>query len=325
MKRRTSLMMGTQALWSASVLPWALVGCSAPREPAQVALNSWVGYALLHLATELDYLSAQEARLQEFPSNTASMMALVNGRVPAAALTLDELLQVREGGVDARAILVFDASHGADVVMGHPSVTSLAQLRGRRIGVEDTALGALMLARLLESAGLKAVDVVKVPMTADQHVAAYERGEVNAVITFEPMASRLRDLDAKVLLDSTSLPGLIVDVLAVRADVLPILRDAWCHLLQAYFRAFDHWRGQPEVAARLMAPHQQLTVEQVMQAFQGIAMSDLAQNHVWLAGDHPRLHASAQLVGRLMHEARLLDRMPDLTSLCEPVFLPEVA
>ena len=122
----------------------------------------------------------------------ASMMALVNGRVPAAALTLDELLQVREGGVDARAILVFDASHGADVVMGHPSVTSLAQLRGRRIGVEDTALGALMLARLLESAGLKAVDVVKVPMTADQHVAAYERGEGLSRSRLELYAPRRR-------------------------------------------------------------------------------------------------------------------------------------
>ena len=318
-------MKGGRALLSAPVLPWALAGCAAPREPAQVALNAWVGYALLHLAAELDYLSAREARLQEFPSNTASMMALVNGQVPAAALTLDELLQVREGGVDARAILVFDESHGADVVMAHSAVTTLAQLRGRRIGVEATALGALMLARLLESAGLQAADVVKVSLTADQHVVAYERGELDVVITFEPMASRLRGLGAKVLLDSTSLPGLILDVLAVRADALPGQGDAWRHLLQGYFRAHDHWRDQPEVAARLMAPHQQLTAEQVMQAFQGIAMFDLAQNHAWLAGDHPRLLASAQVVGRLMHEARLLDRVPDLTAMCESVFLPEVA
>lgn len=318
-------MTGGRVLLSAPVLPWALAGCAAPREPAQVALNAWVGYALLHLAAELDYLSAREARLQEFPSNTASMMALVNGQVPAAALTLDELLQVREGGVDARAVLVFDESHGADVAMAHPSVTTLAQLRGRRVGVEATALGALMLARLLESAGLKAADVVKVPLTADQHVVAYERGEVDVVITFEPMASRLRGLGAKVLLDSTSLPGLIVDVLAVRADALQGQRGAWRQLLQAYFRAFDHWRDQPEVAARLMAPHQQLSAEQVMQAFQGIAMLDVAQNHDWLAGDQPRLHHSAQVVGRLMHEARLLDRVPDLVSLCEPAFLPEMS
>lgn len=310
---------------SAPVLPWALAGCTGPKEPIQVALNAWVGYALLHLATELDFLSESEVRLQEFPSNTASMMALVNGRVPAAALTLDELLQVREGGVDARVVLVFDESHGADVVMARPTVTRLSQLRGQRIGVESTALGALMLARLLEIAGLKAADVVKVPLTADLHVAAYERQDVDAVITFEPMASRLRSLGAIPLLDSKQMPGLILDVLAVRADALVGAKDGWHALLEGYFQAFSHWRGQPEVAARLMAPHQQLSPEEVMQAFDGIAMSDLALNRAWLSGPQPRLQQSAQMVGRLMHEARLLDRVPDLTSLCEPGFLPGVA
>ncbi len=325
MNRRTWLRRSGGVLCSAPVWPWALSGCTAPREPVQVALNAWVGYALLHLATELDYLSEREVRLQEFPSNTASMMALVNGQVPAAALTLDELLLVREGGVDARAVLVFGESHGADVVLAHPSVTRLSQLRGRRIGVEATALGAVVLAKLLELAGLNAADVVKVPLTADQHVAAYARRDVDVVITFEPMASRLRTLGAQVLLDSTRLPGLILDVLVVRGDALPDQHDAWCHLLQGYFRAFGHRQAQPEVAARLMAPHQQVSPEEVMRAFDGVALSDLASNQGWLSGTQPRLLASAQMVGRLMHEARLLDRAPDLTSLCEPTFLPEVA
>ena len=74
-----------------------------------------------------------------------------------------------------------------------------------------------------------------------------------------------------------------------------------------------------------MAPHQQLSPEEVMKAFEGIALSDLAGNHGWLGGTQPRLLKSTEMVGRLMHEARLLDRVPDLTSLCEPTFLPEVA
>ena len=325
MKRRTWLRTGLGTLLGVPALQWGLAGCSAPRDPVQVALNAWVGYGLLHLAAELDYLSEGEARLQEFPSNTASMMALVEGRVPAAALTLDELLQVREGGVDARAILVFDESHGADVVMAHPSVVTLAHLRGKRIGVETTALGALMLSRLLAAAGVSAADVVKVPVTADHHVGAYAEREVDVVITFEPMVSQLRAQGAHALLDSRKLPGLIVDVLAVRADAIPDQVAEWRHLLQGYFRAFGHWRDQPEVAARLMAPHQQLSAEQVLQAFAGIAMADLAGNRAWLAGENARLYQSAKLVGRVMHESRLLDRMPDLDALCEPRFLPEAA
>ena len=94
---------------------------------------------------------------------------------------------------------------------------------------------------------------------------------------------------------------------------------------QGYFRAFGHRQAQPEVAARLMAPHQQVSAEEVTQAFRGITLSDLAKNHAWLGGTQPRLLQSAQMVGRVMHETRLLDRAPDLTSLCEPAYLPEVA
>lgn len=325
MKRRTWLQVSTRGLMGVSALPWGLAGCAAPRDPVQVALNTWVGYGLLHLAAELDYLNEQEVRLQDYPSATACMMALVEGRVPAAALTLDEVLQVREGGVDVRVILVFDESHGGDVVMAHPTVVTLAHLRGKRIGVETTASGALMLSRLLAAAGLSASDVVKVPLTADHHVEAYATREVDVIITFEPMASQLRAQGARALLDSSKLPGLILDVLAVRADVMSDQMEALHHLLQGYFRAFAHWRELPEVAARLMAPHHQLSTDEVMHAFEGMAMADLASNRVWLAGEHARLYQSAKMVGRVMHEARLLDRMPDLSALCEPRFLPEVA
>ena len=54
-------------------------------------------------------------------------------------------------------------------------------------------------------------------------------------------------------------------------------------------------------------------------------MADLAGNRAWLAGENARLYQSAKLVGRVMHESRLLDRMPDLDALCEPRFLPEAA
>ena len=324
MNRRTWLTKSSGLLLGVPALSCGLLACAAPHEPVPVALNAWVGYALLHLVRELDFVREDEVRLLEFPSNTASMMALVNGQVSAAALTLDELLQVREGGVDARAILVFDESHGADVVMAHPSLTKLSTLRGARVAVETTALGALMLAKLLEKAGLKASDVVKVPLTADQHVRAYARREVDVVITYEPMATQLRAQGAKLLLDTQSLPGLIVDVLAVRADALPKAQHDLKKLLHGYFRAVAHWREQPEMAARLMSPHQQLTVEGVKQALSGITVLDLELNRAWLDGTLARLLQSAQVVGRLMHEARLLDRVPDLTSLCEPSLLPEL-
>lgn len=80
-----------------------LTACSAPAPALRVALNGWIGYSPLFLAQELGHVPESSVRLLEFPSNTASMMALVNGEVAAAALTLDEVLVAREGGLDVHA------------------------------------------------------------------------------------------------------------------------------------------------------------------------------------------------------------------------------
>ncbi|WP_254517510.1 ABC transporter substrate-binding protein, partial [Salmonella enterica] len=76
------------------------------------------------------------------------------GRLEAAALTLDEVLLGRNQGLDLRVILVLDISTGADVVVAAPHVHSLADLKGRRIGFEEGATGALMMNAVLAAAGL---------------------------------------------------------------------------------------------------------------------------------------------------------------------------
>ncbi|MCH5918706.1 hypothetical protein MMA56_24425, partial [Salmonella enterica] len=77
----------------------------------------------------------------------------------------------------------------------------------------------------------------------DQHVAAYTAQRVDAVITFEPMASRLRALGARPLLDSSRFPGLIVDVLAVSAQITPHQGEQLRQLLDGHFQALQHLRS----------------------------------------------------------------------------------
>lgn len=301
----------------------ALTACSAAAQPLRVAADGWVGYAPLFLAQEMGQLPEAAVKLLEFPSNTASMLALVNGEVAAAALTLDELLVAREGGVDARVALVFDESCGADVVMARKDIGSLTELRGRRIGVESTAVGALMLSRALALAGLAPLDIVMVPLTVDQHRVAFLDKRIDAVVTYEPTASRLREVGAQPLLDSSRLPGLIVDVLAVSGSAIERQPDALRQLIACHFQALAHMRTNPANAARLLAPHQRLKPAGVEDALRGVKLATAPDNQRWLGGSEPQLIETAQSVGQLMVDAKLLQRLPDTRALCEPRFLSE--
>ncbi len=311
-------------------LRWAsaplLLGACAATEPAlRVAINAWIGYALLPLAQDQGQLDETTARLIEFPSNTASLLALANGEVAAAALTLDEFLQAREGGLDVQVVMVFDESRGADAVLAQKPITHLTQLQGKRIGVESTAVGALMLAKLLEAAQLSASDLVKVPLAADQHVAAFTQGEVDAVITFEPMSARLRAIGANTLLDSSQFPGLIVDVLAVPTKPEAAQATHIRQLIQAHFWAVAQLRKQPQATTERLATLQGLPPDAVRDALQGLHMADARDNQRWLLGPQPPLHQAAQTLCDVMLAAQLLRTQPRLDQLCKPDYLPKTA
>ncbi len=325
MNRRDLLRRGAGASFGAWMPLTALSGCRPAPAALRVAVNGWIGYSPFFLAQDLGHVPESVVRLVEFPSSTASMMSLVTGEVTAATLTLDELLLAREGGLELRAGLVFDESAGADVLLARRNIDGLPGLRGKRIGVESTAVGALMLSRVLEATQLSATDVIKVPLTVDQHVTAYEAQQIDAVITFEPMASRLRALGARPLIDSSSFPGLIVDVLAVSAHINPQQSAQLQQLLKGHFLAVQHLRANPANAARLLSAHQQITPEEVLSAFNGVRLADDAANRGWLVGNNPGLSASAKSVGQLMVEAHLLQHLPDTNDLCDPRFLPEAA
>lgn len=307
---------------SGGVILGCLPGCSSREAALRIASHDWLGYQPLFLARELGFLDEEGVRLVEMPSASYSLQALSAGNVDGAALTLDEVLSARADGLDLRVVLVFDVSDGADVLLAHPDIDSLRDLAGRRVGVESTAVGALMLSEALQAAGLAPASVKLVPLTADRHYAAFTSGQVDAVVTFEPMASRLLRMGARRLFDSRAIPGRIVDVLALRADALDASPRALTGLLGAYFRALGHLRQHPEDGVGRMAARLELPASAVQSSLEGLKLPDLAANHRWLEGRPCPLEQSAAILEKVMRTARLLVRPSRLEDLCAPQFLP---
>ncbi|MBW8328832.1 MAG: ABC transporter substrate-binding protein [Thiobacillus sp.] len=307
-----------------ALAPLALAGaCSTPPPLTRVGGILWIGYEPLFLARELGLYDANVLRLVEMPSNTDNLMSLATGDLEAATLTLDEYLLARDGGLDVRVILVFDDSAGADVIMSRPGIERLQDLKGKRIGVEETAAGALMLGKSLEAAGLKPGDIVKVRVTGDRQVRAYLAGEVDALVSWEPFATQLQTQGARRLFDSSHFPGLIMDVLVARADALEQSPDSFRQLLAGHFRALDYLHRAPEDAFRLMAPRLGVSPDEVRAALKGIRFMDVTANHGWLGGSSPGLARAAGNVARIMTSTNLLKRIPVLEGLTDPRFLPE--
>lgn len=284
-------------------------GCERrPAEPLQVATNVWPGYEPLYLARQLRALDPARFRLVEMPNATDALRALRAGMVSAAALTLDETLTLLQEGVDLRIAVVLDVSNGADALVARPGLGSLRGLKGRRIGVEHSAVGAYMLARALERAGLDAQDVETVRVTENGHLEAYRSGAVDAVVTFDPSRSRLIALGAEPMFDSSQIPEEIFDVLVVRTEVLRAHPEVAPQLREAWFRALDHLQREPEDAARRMAPREGVDPSAFQASLRGLEFPNRDREQQLRSG---ALLAPARRLAETMLRHRLLKRPVD--------------
>lgn len=319
---------GRRAFLAATTLGLGgLFGCLPAREPLlRVASHVWPGYETLFLARRLGWLDDGAVRLVELLSASDSLHALYAGGVEGAALTLDEVLTARAEGLDLRVVLVFDVSAGADALLARPDVArQLAELAGKRVGVEHSAVGALMLASALRHAGLPPSAVTAVPLTVDAHREAYLSGRVDALVTYEPTAAMLEAEGALRLFDSRAIPGRVVDVLALTPRALADSRGAAKNLVAAHFRALDYLRDHAKEAMRMMAPRLALSPAGVGTVLRGLELPDLAENRRWLRGAPAALETAAADLAALMWRERLLPREIGVAGLADASLLPDAA
>jgi NitT/TauT family transport system substrate-binding protein len=300
-----------------------LPACGTKSQPLSIGLQVWPGYEPMYLARSLGWINETQVNFVQTHSATESLELLELGKIDGAGMTLDEVLRARERGVELTVILVCDISAGADVFLVRPEIANLAAIKGRRVGVEEGALGALMLHEVLKRAGLKRQDVTVVPVTIDEHVNAWAQRRVDAIATYEPSAGQIAKLGGRRLFDSRSIPDLIVDVIAVRSAVLDAAHDdALRALVAAHLKALTYIDTNPGDVAYRIAERFKLPPDQVLSVFRGLVLPDLDNNRRLLATQKPALTASVTAVSDAMLAAGILQRQPRTDKLFRADYLP---
>jgi len=305
-------------------LSLSLPSCGLWRDvPVAVAAHSWVGYQPMFLAQSRGWLDPQRVTLVSTANAQQSIDALRSGQVQAAALTLDEVLTVRSSALPLAVVLIFNVSMGADMLLVKPQIKTLSELKGQRIGLESSSVADILLAEILRQAGLVEADVKLVRTPVDAHLTLWQRQKVDALITYEPVATRLFGLGMVRLFDSQQLPDTIVDVLAVRQDALDMAHaNAWRHLLVAHFRAVDVIVRNPHDSAYRLASRLNLPPAGVMSAFKGIELPGVSKNAYLLGGAEPRLNAVARRLSARVHAGDKTAGPEQLPGLFRADYLP---
>ncbi len=272
----------------------------------KIGTNVWPGYEPLYLARELGYLKNIPIHLVEYSSSSQVLRAYRNKMINGAALTLDETILLKNYGFDPVIVLVMDISNGADVIIAREGINSVKDLKGKKIGVENTALGAYVLTRALEKAGLSVNDVKIVPLEVDEHYKWFKKGKIDAVVTFEPVKSKLIALGGKVIFDSSQIPGEIVDVLVVERKYLNKNPDVVRDLISAWFRAIEYMKKHKKEAYTIITKREHISIKELEKAYRGMIIPDRKLNAELLYRPDPKLKNVALKLLKIMEEKKIL-------------------
>ncbi|MEX6502918.1 ABC transporter substrate-binding protein [Pseudomonas zhanjiangensis] len=217
--------------------------------------TTWVGYGTLYLARDLGYFKEQGLDLQLTTIEEASMYmaAQASGKISGSASTIDEILKYRPQFC-FKAVAALDDSFGGDGVLVGDQVTSLKELKGQPVAVNEGSVSQFWLSYLLKRQGMQMSDLNIQNMTADDAATAFIAGRVPAAVTWEPHLSLVRQKgQGKVLVDSTQTPGVIVDVVALNCDVIERQPEDVKALVSGLYKAVQYTREHPQEAYAIMA------------------------------------------------------------------------
>lgn len=205
--------------------------------PLKVAFSDWPGWTALEIAAQKGWFkeAGVDVELLWFEYGP-SMEAFTAGKCDAVTVTNGDALVTGAGGARNVAILMTDYSNGNDMIVAKPGISSLKDLKGKKVGIEIGLVEHLLLLNGLKKAGLAESDVELVPTPTNQTPQVLASGQVDAIGAWQPNSgSALKSVaGSKSVYTSADEPGLIYDAVVVTPQSLAQHRAEWVKFIKVW-------------------------------------------------------------------------------------------
>lgn len=306
-----------------------LVSLSACDKSTQQALyiahHNWPGYEPLSLATSEGLYDGVNVITYRVGSATEVIRAFEQDIVDVAAVTLDEVITLQSRSKELLYVItVLDISHGGDVIIAKKELASISALKGKRVGLESTALGAFFISRAVDSVPDLSLEQLKiVPILYDQHFSSFMSGNIDAIVTFEPVKSMILKQKGHIIFDSTQIKNEVVDVLMIKqstAEKKPKEIEAF---VAGYFKTLDFIKKYPDESLSKMAQFEDINLSSFKKSLSGLRIPDVAENHVLLSGGSSSLISTINKLQGFMLKNKIIKQNIDSSMLITDKFLPK--
>jgi NitT/TauT family transport system substrate-binding protein len=252
LRRLSALAIAILGLGAATAAPLTAA------DALKVAYSDWPGWVAFDIAIQKGWYKEAGVNVEfVWMEYVPSMEAFQAGKVDAVTVTNGDQLVMGAAGKSSKAILINDISYGNDMIVAKAGITSIKDLKGKKIGLELGFVEHLMLLKALEANGMTEADVTLVNVPTNDTPQTLASGGVDAIGAWQPNSgAALKSVPgSKAVYTSKDVPGLIYDVVAVSTESLGTRKAEWAKFVTVWPKivAFIQDPKTKDEAVKIMA------------------------------------------------------------------------
>ena len=299
-------------------------------EPITIGYSDWPGWVAWQIAIDKGWFEAEDVNVEfKWFDYSASLSAFAANQLDAISVTNGDNLVNAASGSEGIIILVNDYSAGNDQIIVKPGIESIADLKGKSIGVEKGLVDHLLLNSALADNGLSESDVTLVNATTNELPQVFTNDSIDAVAIWQPNASQaLKNVPgSKFIYTSADKPGLIYDTLAVSPASLSEHKDEYAKIVKIWGKVANYVNS-PETrddAIAIMAKKANVPAEDYRNFLNGTRFMTLEDNkEVFKKSDAlTSIYGSSYNVNKFNIDNKIYDQQLDIDKLIYPNLIPQ--
>jgi len=299
----------------------------AHAEPLKIAYSDWPGWVAWEIAIQKGWFkeAGVEVDFQWF-DYVPSMEAYVAGKVDAVCMTNGDALVTGATGKPSVGIILNDFSNGNDMIVAAPGIASMADLKGKKVGLEEGFVEHLLLIKGLEKAGMKLEDVTIVNTPTNETPQVFGSKAVDAIGAWQPNSGQALKAvpGSKPIFTSADAPGLIYDLLYVSPESLEKHKDEWAKVVKVWYRIADYLQKEENLddALKILSARVKISPEEYEPLFKGTKILSLTEAMKrWESAEGlGSVYGSSKVVDDFNVKFKVYEKSQDPTNYLDPSF-----
>jgi len=291
-----------------------------------IASSTWTGYALIYLANSKGIWKQHglDVNFKDIEDPNDRFIALAAGRLEGMASTVDAFARQQSNGVAAVEVFPIDASVGGDGILAKNTIQTVADLKGKTIGVNQGSVSEWFLAQVLEKNGLHLSDVKEQNLTSGAAGAAFVASKLDVAVTWEPWLSKAKArTDGHVLVSSKQYPDLIMDSFAFRKDFIQKYPDTVKEFMKAYYDAFTWMQANQTEALKVIGDAVQESPSDVSADLSTLTLFDLSTGKqvIGTSSSHGKIYDNVKAAADFWKAQGKIDTAVNPSDAVDPSFI----